>query len=69
MQFPRSCLATSVVDGKIYVIGGSAWKGGTVKALYNRVDEYDPATGKWTKKADMPTARSAPSSCVLNNWI
>ena len=45
----RSWLSTSVVDRKIYAIGGV---GGLQK-----VEEYDPATDTWIEKADMPTGR------------
>jgi N-acetylneuraminic acid mutarotase len=34
-----------------------------------RVDEYDPATDTWTRKADMPTARGHTCTCVVNGKI
>ncbi|MBW7990555.1 MAG: hypothetical protein FVQ84_11140 [Planctomycetes bacterium] len=49
MPTARWDLSTSVVDGKIYAIGGL---GGLKK-----VEEYNPATDTWTEKADMPTGR------------
>jgi N-acetylneuraminic acid mutarotase len=49
MPTARWNLSTSVVDGKIYAIGGL---GGLKK-----VEEYNPATDTWTEKADMPTGR------------
>ena len=49
--------STSVVNGKIYSIGHSV------------VQEYDPATNNWTKKADMPTARGYPSTCAVGRRI
>jgi len=30
------------------------------------VEEYDPATDTWTRKADMPTARSGLTTCAVN---
>ncbi len=49
--------STSVVDDKIYVIGGwyaiGEWNP-QWEAL-TRVDVYDPVTDTWTQKADMPT--------------
>jgi hypothetical protein len=39
------------VNGKIYAIGGSSG------VAISTVEEYDPATDKWTKKADTPTAK------------
>ena len=51
-------LASTVVDGKIYVIGGDILPqgtGGSVGALdANRI--YDPSTNKWSFGAPIPTA-------------
>ena len=75
MPTPRSGQSTSAVDGKIYVIGGTTarsdfgnlgTKGGMTLSI---VEEYDPATDTWTEKADMPTARSELSTCVVNGKI
>ncbi|MFQ5884659.1 MAG: kelch repeat-containing protein [Thermoplasmata archaeon] len=33
------------------------------------VEEYDPATDTWTRKADMPTARCLHSTSALNGSI
>lgn len=51
--------------GKLYVFGGLApqW---TPKAL---VYEYDPATGKWTKKNNMPLASHHTALAELNGKI
>jgi N-acetylneuraminic acid mutarotase len=55
---PRKAHSTAAVDGKIYVIGGLA-----TDTSYNNsgaipaVEEYNPATDTWTRKADMPVAR------------
>lgn len=56
-----SSLKTNVIDGKIYVIGGS---GGVTK-----VEMYDPATDTWTQKADMPTKRYHLSTAVVDGKI
>jgi len=62
----RDLLSTSVVNGKIYAIGGSgAWPDGHLPS----VEEYDPATDTWTKKADMPTARYLVATAVVNGKI
>jgi N-acetylneuraminic acid mutarotase len=58
---PRVGHTASVVDGKIYVIGGF----GTL----TRVDMYDPETDSWTVKADMPTGRQWLSSSVVDGKI
>jgi hypothetical protein len=49
MPTARLFFTTSVVDWKIYSIGGI----GSPK----KVEEYDPATDIWTRKADLPTGR------------
>jgi N-acetylneuraminic acid mutarotase len=53
------------VDGKIYVIGG----GSPSQLGLPTVEEYDPATDTWTRKADMPTPRHGLSTSVLDGKI
>jgi len=53
----------SVVNGRIYVIGGDF---GPPKA---NVEEYDPATDTWTTRADMPNPRGALSTTAINDRI
>ncbi|HUU19025.1 MAG TPA: kelch repeat-containing protein [Sedimentisphaerales bacterium] len=71
MPTARAWHSTSVVGGKIYVIGG--WNAiGEWNPQWDaltRVDEYDPTTDTWTRKADMPTARGDTSNCVVNEKI
>ncbi|MBI1929803.1 hypothetical protein HYR99_36830 [Candidatus Poribacteria bacterium] len=64
MPTPRDSLSTSVVNGKIYAIGGWS-KGGPLSTG----EEYDPATNQWIKKTDMPTARGGLSTSVVNGKI
>jgi N-acetylneuraminic acid mutarotase len=64
MLVPRDALAASTVNGKIYTIGGGERSG-----PFSVVEEYDPATDTWTKKADMPTARAFLSTGVVNGKI
>jgi hypothetical protein len=67
MPTARGALSTSVVDGKIYAIGGVPYNGG---AAFSTVEVYDPATDTWTTKAPMPTARAIfLSSCEVNGII
>jgi len=67
MPTPRTCLSTSVVDGKIYAIGGlTQWGGGTA---LSPVEEYDPGTDTWIRKSDMPTPRYKLSTNVVNGKI
>ncbi|MHC4440435.1 MAG: Kelch repeat-containing protein [Planctomycetota bacterium] len=71
MPINKVDFSTSVVGGKIYAIGGWHAIGGwnpPWKAL-TRVDEYDPTTDTWTRKADMPTRRGTTFTCVVNDKI
>ena len=52
MPTARSHLATAVVDGKIYAIGG--W---VPRQMFSTVEIYDPSTDTWHIGADMPTSR------------
>lgn len=63
MPTPRMQLATAVVNGKIYAIGGL--NGGSRPD----VEEYDPQEDIWIKKADMPTPRGGIAASVVNDKI
>jgi len=68
MPTARGGLSTSVVEGKIYAIGG--WPGGgNLRYALSTVEEYAPKTDTWTKKADMPTARADFSTSTVNGKI
>jgi hypothetical protein len=58
-------LSTSVVDGKIYAIGGAS----PVYQALRTVEEYDPATDAWTTKSEMPTARQGLSTSTVDGKI
>ncbi|MBI1925877.1 galactose oxidase, partial [Candidatus Poribacteria bacterium] len=64
MPTARRSFSTSVVDGKIYAIGGRVWR-----QVLATIESYDPATDTWTKKADMPTPRGALSASAVNGKI
>lgn len=75
MPTVRSGVSVSVVDGKIYAIGGSKMKKyqvprgfGTESEELPTVEMYDPATDTWTQKADMPTPRKT-KTCVVDGKI
>jgi RNA polymerase sigma factor (sigma-70 family) len=75
MPTARWGLSTSVVNGRIYAIGGfprdSHNKEYDPMGSHNTstVEEYDPATDTWTRKADMTTARFGLSTSVVNGRI
>jgi len=68
MPTARFSLSTSVVDGKIYAIGGDL-RGRGAPLSTSTVEEYDPATDTWTAKADMPKARYGLSTSVVDGKI
>ena len=68
MPTARWAHSTSVVNGKIYAIGGALGLTPLDTGL-STVEEYDPATNKWTMKADMPTARGGLATSVVNGKI
>ena len=68
MPTPRSALSTSVVNGKIYAIGGDSGDYLPAPTL-SAVEEYDPLTDTWTRKADIPTTRGGLCTAVVNGKI
>src|SRR5262245_44991115 len=48
----RSGHGAAVVNGRIYVIGGKG-----EDQTFGSVQVYDPATGAWAARANMPTSR------------
>jgi len=68
MPTPRASVSTNAVNGRIYAIGGTPGYGQWNQGL-STVEEYDPATDTWTRKADMPTGRTYFSTCAVNGKI
>ncbi|MGB9595195.1 MAG: Kelch repeat-containing protein [Candidatus Poribacteria bacterium] len=74
MPTGRAGLSASVVDGFIYAMGGQTASGEKVflaerPISLSTVEKYDPITDKWTKISNMPTARYALTTAVVNNKI
>jgi RNA polymerase sigma factor (sigma-70 family) len=65
MPTARWGLSTSVVNGRIYAIGGAV----APQNYTPRVEEYDPVKDEWKEKADMPTRRAFPSTAVVDGKI
>ena len=66
MPVPMAALSTSVVNGKIYVIGGYDLSKGIV---YATTFEYDPVRDVWAKKANMREKRGSLGTAVVNGKI
>ena len=62
---PRLVASASVVNGKIYVIGG--WDVNINELANNEM--YDPLTGSWEIKAPLPTPRGCLLTAVVNDSI
>ncbi len=66
MPTPRWGLSSSVVDGKLYAMGGAK---GHPDSPLTTLEEYDPTTDTWRTKSPMPTARIHLSTCEVNGKI
>lgn len=62
MPVGQYIMTSSVVNGKIYVIGG---------ALGNKNDNqiYDPSTNTWTTGAELPVVKSSMTASLVNGKI
>lgn len=70
MPAPRCQLQASVVNGKIYLIGGrSRDQNSTVSSTVSLNEVYDPKTDTWTTKTPMPYPVTFYSSAVVGNKI
>ncbi len=65
----RLAFSTAVVDGKIYLIGGTLFENENGPFGLSTVEVYDPKTNTWRRVADMPTSRAVPATAVVDNKI
>ncbi len=65
MPTPRTWVSGCILDGMVFVIGGSP----TQSFSTSTVEMYDPAADQWTRMADMPSGRSAHATCTLGGKI
>lgn len=68
MSTSRGFHSANVVDGRIYVIGGSRGSGPDASHV-RTVEVYDPTTDTWTTKGDMPRAIGAGFSSEVDGKI
>ena len=68
MPKATSLHSVGVVDGKIYVIGGTDNLFGWAD-YWSTVFAYDPQTDTWARKADMPTGRARLSASAVDSKI
>ena len=64
MPTARSSHAAAIVDGKIYVSGGS-----TSGEYSDALEAYDPVTNTWATLASLSHARSCHASAVINGQL
>ena len=69
MPTATSLHSASVIDGKIYVIGGTDTIYRVATDYFSTVRMYDPTTDTWTMKADMPRGRARAAICVVDGKI
>ncbi len=68
MPTVTSLHGAEVVDGKIYIIGGTDDLYGWA-SYWSTVFAYDPETDTWARKADMPTGRARLATAVVDDKI
>ncbi|MDE0684448.1 MAG: sigma-70 family RNA polymerase sigma factor [Candidatus Poribacteria bacterium] len=68
MPAPKALHTASVIDGKIYVIGGYFKKDGEFKKL-STIEIYDPTTDRWTQASDMPIGKWGHKTEVIDGQI
>ncbi len=69
MPTAKSGHTASVINGKIYVIGGYFRNQGQHTKDYKTIEIYHPRTGRWTQKPDMPDAKVGHKAEVINGNI
>ena len=68
MSAAKSSHTASVVNGKIYVIGGGFLDNG-LYMYFPTIDIYHPQTDKWTQKPDMRVGRASHRAQVIGGKI
>ena len=69
MPTPRWSPASGVVNGKIYVVGGTVVPRAGDRQNLTTVEVYDPETDTWAQGVDMPTARGWLSASLIDGKL
>ena len=69
MPAAKSSHTASVINGKIYVIGGFFRGNGLDIKDFKTIEIYRPETDRWTQKPDMPVGKSGHAAEVINGKI
>ena len=65
----RRDFSTAVVEGKIYLIGGTPFENRRGPYGLSTVEVYDPITNTWERLADMPMPRTNAGTAVVSGII
>ncbi|XP_072024205.1 kelch-like protein 28 [Amphiura filiformis] len=69
MSIPRGFGCCTVIDGMLYVFGGTSGNANEDNMYHSEMERYDPRQNLWSKMAPMHDARAYFASVVLNNCI
>ena len=69
MPAAKSSHTASVINGKIYVIGGFFRGQGRDMKDFKTIEIYHPETGRWTQKPSMPVGKSGHEAEVIKGKI
>ncbi len=64
MKLPRQGPAAGVLNGILYVMGGTSGSG-----AYQFVESYDPSTNTWTTRDSMSTTRAFGAAAAAGGLL
>ena len=68
MPLPRAGCSVGPIEDQLWVAGGTFWQNG-VKFWSDRVDSFDPATGRWETQPSLPHPRGDAAAVVFKNSL
>jgi hypothetical protein len=68
LPHPGVGVASCVINGKLYVVGGGAdsWTSRDANKIPDHTDEYDPVTNTWRSRAEIPSPRNFATASAVN---